>query len=240
MPQDRMTDMLQQKALRPWTDEEAATMFKSVHATKSEKNEARGFESHSLSSLKKEVMFGFPHNKEGIGIATASDPKSAKANADTKGIFCLQNNAKGLFRLQDLWYASALMATKDKSGSSLTKHILYGDQSKWNSAFVIGSPYHEAAKSVSDAMADMWYEPLAKAYISGAGEDVIGKLEKIAKFLLQTWKTFFQNDMGAVNNMLINQVQNGNLKYIYAGTWEAQNLASRGIKTYVNPFNKLL
>lgn len=235
MPQDKLTSLLQQKALRPFKDSEINSLFDIVGATPPEKEASKKYIDQVFHG--KKASFAFPHNREGLAVATVQDPGTATTYLKQKGIVGAMNEAKLLANLQNLWYGSALFAKPiGTDGEIATDYILYGDGADWSSGFMIDNKYHLHFKKILDTMSDMWFEPLAKAYKAEtkADDDIIGSDWVNSKITSGELKNFFQSDEGAVTNMMSSAVQSGDLDYFYTGTWNAQVWAAKGIKTYVN------
>lgn len=236
MPNDRFTSMLQKKALMPWTTAQADALLSSVDATDAEKTAARAYGSFNIakSGAPDVRFFTMPHNREGTIIASRTDKEKStmRSEIDSKGLLGLMNDAKGLFRLQDLWYGSAFFGKND-----LNKKMLYGDGSVWSSGFIKTDENHAQFKLITDAMSDMWFEPTMKAFapeLMNSGGILATNPWATSPVSGDDLKAFLQNDMGAVNNKLMSLVEDKKLDYMHIGTWDGQTVTKRGISNFVN------
>lgn len=229
-PQDRVTTLLQSKSVIPWREEFLKKMFEKLGATTEEKSKLESFGSVPVSATKSN-FYAMQHNREGILIMSSKpldEVRTILTSPSTDSLAELVEQGKGFFRIQDFWYGNGILGGI-LSPEQIAKILYKNDQGKWSSGFIKENPDHAVFAQAISAAAKLWF-PLWKAGY-GKGYQNSPFKDKVSESDI---RTLMGNDMGAVQNKVLELLESKKLDFALVGSWDIYNSIRKNINSFVN------
>ncbi|MGY6172376.1 hypothetical protein ACW95P_03470 [Candidatus Mycoplasma pogonae] len=228
-PQDRVTSLLQSNSITSWNQETINKILNSEQATEAEKQKIASFGNVPVSATETR-FYALPHNIEGIVMMSNKplvDVKNELSNVSTDSLQELVDAGKGFFRIQDFWYGNGLLA--GTFGSELVRNILYKNGTKWSSGFLKKDPNHTQYLKAITSAAKLWYPAWQLGYSANPEKSpYFGKIDA------SDMRVLMGNNMDAVQNKVLQLLNDKKLEYALVGSWDIFNSVNKGVDSFVN------
>ncbi|VEU59409.1 type 2 periplasmic-binding domain-containing protein [Mesomycoplasma neurolyticum] len=238
-PQDRITNLLQNKAIKKWDSNIKEEILSSSNATEEEKSFINSFGSFKKITEDEAHFYNFAHNKEAIVLMTKKPLEEVKkdfSNEKTDEMVELVENGKAFFRIQDGWYGNGILGGV-LSSDEIKKIIYKKEDGQWSSGFIKNDKHYEKFKQIIDIAAELIYPIYNAGFV--LTEEEYKKNPFAEKGITQSdLQTLLQSDMSAVQNKIVELISSGKLEYAMVGSWDIGATSKQGINTYLN-FPKL-
>ncbi|WGI36744.1 hypothetical protein [Mesomycoplasma lagogenitalium] len=234
-PQDRITDLLSKRALKPYSEEFKNKLIQQINASDAEKSFINSFGSFRYVNDKNASFYNFAHNKEGIVMMssqTLEEVKKDLENKDTDEMVELVKEGKAFFRIQDGWYGNGILGGHLTS-DEMKKMFYVKEDGTWSSGFLKSDSNHSKFKEAVKVAAELMF-PVWEAAFSKTEEEY--KQTKWSQNGIEQndLKTLLQHDMGPVQNKVQELLAAKKLKYAFVGSWDVGNASNQGINTFLN------